>query len=387
MEMKKLIHLFLIISLFFSCSSKLEKIERKIEDGTEVIVNHIEPYRIKGEPVTFSLEKEISIDAEDEELSEKGLAAIRYFDVDSKGNIYVLSPRSKEYLVFKFDKKGNFIKPLVRKGQGPGELPRASYISVGPQDELAIADSGSRKLCIFNKDGVLIREKTFKDRNIMGAYLLEDGRYIFAIHEYPDQVNEFQTQYYMSLFSDEFDEIKEIDRIQIPHPLFHEKYKGIYHTFFASLSNQKFFLAFQDRGYEIYVYDLVGNLVRKIRKEYTPVPVSAAYKTKYLLGFSGRRRAPLRKKIYFPDHMPPFHSFFTDDEGRVFVMSYEKGENPGEYMYDIFNSDGLFIGRKSLRIYNDHQGLYAKIKNGRLYCLNEKKSFYKELVVYKLHWK
>jgi hypothetical protein len=55
-------------------------------------------------------------------------------------------------------------------------------------------------------------------------------------------------------------------------------------------------------------------------------------------------------------------------------------------MYDIFNSDGLFVGRKSLRIYHHPDGLFAMIKNGRLYCINEKESGYKEFVVYKVRW-
>ena len=43
--------------------------------------------------------------------------------------------------------------------------------------------------------------------------------------------------------------------------------------------------------------------------------------------------------------MPPFHALFADDGDRLFVMTYEEGINPGEYMYDIFDPDGVCIGR------------------------------------------
>ena len=105
-----------------------------------------------------------------------------------------------------------------------------------------------------------------------------------------------------------------------------------------------------------------------------------------MMAFMRPRDAETRKKIYFPDSMPPFHSFFTDDEGRIFVMTYEQGENPGEYIYDIFNKDGIFIGRKAMNILHDQRGLYAWMKNDRLYCLQEKESFFKRLVVYKVYW-
>jgi hypothetical protein len=94
----------------------------------------------------------------------------------------------------------------------------------------------------------------------------------------------------------------------------------------------------------------------------------------------------IRNKIYFPDAMPPFHALFADDEGRLYVMTYEQGENPDEFMYDIFNPDGICIGRKSLKVHHDESGVNAKIKNGRLFCLNEKESGYKELIVSKVIW-
>lgn len=84
--------------------------------------------------------------------------------------------------------------------------------------------------------------------------------------------------------------------------------------------------------------------------------------------------------------MPPFHSFLTDDEGRLFLMTYEKGRNQGEHIYDVFNSKGIFIGRSSLNVFHDMNDVYAKIKNGRLYTLIEEKSGYKKLVAFKMKW-
>jgi len=76
--------------------------------------------------------------------------------------------------------------------------------------------------------------------------------------------------------------------------------------------------------------------------------------------------------------------------GRIFIMSFEKKEGTGEYTYDIFNQEGLFIGRKSLDIMlsGETWGLYnyVVVKNNRLYHLRTKESGYKELVVYKMKW-
>lgn len=45
------------------------------------------------------------IDTEKYEVVELGLADIgHYFEVDSDGNIYLVSPKSKENVIFKFDR-------------------------------------------------------------------------------------------------------------------------------------------------------------------------------------------------------------------------------------------------------------------------------------------
>jgi len=56
--MKKIIYLALILTILLCCVHKQEKVERIIEDGVEVIINHLEPYKIKGEPSTLNLEEE-----------------------------------------------------------------------------------------------------------------------------------------------------------------------------------------------------------------------------------------------------------------------------------------------------------------------------------------
>ncbi len=68
-------------------------------------------------------------------------------------------------------------------------------------------------------------------------------------------------------------------------------------------------------------------------------------------------------------------------------MTYEKNKNPREFVYDIFNPDGIFTGKMSLNNYGGRYGsLPVKVKNNLLYCLNEKESGYKELVVYEMKW-
>ena len=158
-----------------------------------------------------------------------------------------------------------------------------------------------------------------------------------------------------------------------------------YHIFSRTMGD-RIYIGSSDRGYEILIFDLDGNLVRKIRKEYKPVPVCKEYRESYLKRYVDFM-PDYAAKIYFPDNWFPFHSFFVDEEGRIFVMTYESGKNPGEYVYDIFNKDGVFILRTSLDILHGSYGrLEAKALRGRLYCLQEKASGYKRLAAYEMIW-
>jgi len=73
--------------------------------------------------------------------------------------------------------------------------------------------------------------------------------------------------------------------------------------------------------------------------------------------FEGHLFDKIRDKFYFPKSMPPFHYFLTEEEGRIFVMTYEQGEYPREYIFDIFNEEGVFIGRKSPKDFSFSEGL------------------------------
>ena len=184
------------------------------------------------------------------------------------------------------------------------------------------------------------------------------------------------------MLNSQFEELKELVRYKRESAVRTKRFKGTVPIWCWSESKGKIYVGHEEGGYEILVFDLDGNLIRKIRKEYKKVPVSEKYKKKRMEIINDW----LKKMTYFPKFFPPYLSFLTDDRGRLLVMTYEDGENPGEFMFDIFNPDGVFIGRKSINVLVWSGPLKAKMKRNLLYCLQEKDSGYKRLVVYKVNW-
>lgn len=381
--MKKHITLILILLIFSNCAPKQEKIERIIEDGVEVVLNHLEPYKIKGEPIALTLEEEFTIDTERDDLALKGLTEITTFDVDSEGNIYFLNQFSPEIFIFKFNQHGEYVMSFGQKGQGPGELQFPVTFAVNSRDEIWITDQRPTKLVIFNKNGGLVEEKVI-GFNAPVIIPLSNEKLLVTLAEYGPKANYTS----LVLYSPDFDRIKELSRRETGSLRKGTKFEGIVRFGIKAITSKNIYLGDTRKGYEIWVYDLEGNLERKIRKEHEPVPLMEKYKKQNLERFKGDPES--QKRMYFPKFLPPFQFGFADEKGHLFVMTYEKGENPKEYKYDIFNADGIFISRTSLgnvgKPWVFEVPLDAMCKKELLYCVRQKESGYKELVVYKMKW-
>ena len=388
--MRKTGCLLLVLGLLGGCSSGQNRVERIHEDGIEVVLNRTESVRLKDQPQVFSLQKEFVIDPEDDAMAELGLTDIGgYFDSDSEGNIYLVSPKNEEGYIFQFDAGGRFIRSFGRKGQGPGELQCFGFpgliTGVDEDGSLFVCNGTRDKLVFYSSSGEMIREVKVPPRT---AFALPVGNGLFAVFKImSDFGDKMLSQGPLTITDAEFNDLRDLDRHEFSNPVTGNELVATYHIFAYSLSPGLIFTGFPDKGYEIRAFDRAGNSMRKIRKEYEAVPVSEEYKSEYMEIWGGPVLEIIRDKIRFPDVLPPYHAFISDEEGQLFVMTYEKASEPGAYVYDIFSSDGVFFARTDLKAYHDENGLYAKIKNGRFFSLVEKDSGFRQLEVSRIVWK
>ena len=395
--MKKLIYLISMLSLFLCCGTKQEKVEKIMEDGVEVVLNHLEPYKIKGEPSTLHLEEDLIINFEREDFTEIGIKEIVGFDVDSDNNIYFRLSSSSANYIYKFDAKGKFLFSFGRRGQGPGELEFPRYFRVNELDQIIVSDSRRNKLFLFEKNGDIIREISLASNHRI-ATLLGNGNTLVMKGSFNQE--EGRTDFPIILCNEDLEEIKMLHPGRsMPNFSFAKKANCLrlyldYNVW--KISRGLIYIGNYGQGYEFLIYDAEGNLSLKIRKEYHKVKVPDQMKDK-IVNWLSKNFDPFEKvknKIYFPEFYPPFQFFILDEKGRLYVMTYERGERPNGFIYDIFNPDGLFIGRIELENYGNLATspiinplpLDMVAKNNRLYCLREKESGFKELVVYKMRW-
>ncbi len=353
------------ILVLSGCRSDRSRVERRIEDGVETILNRVEPYRIGGKAVSFRLEEEFRLDLGREDLVAAGLFYPQGVHADSRGNVFILDrERKSDHFVFAFDAAGRFLRKFGRRGQGPGELQNAAMIGVDSRDEIWADDVYAHKILYFGADGSFRREVRYPT-GWRAVTPLENGGFL-AMGSYMEE-SPRGIGTHLRLYDSAFREVKLLDFFDTTPFSPGKRSTGLIILFTWKVRNGRIYVGNEQRGYEIWVYDLTGRLLRRIRKEHARVPYPREYRKQT------EEMAKRRPELYPAEETPPYNSFFVDDNGSLFIMTYEPGAGPGEYMHDIFDPDGVSVGQVSLgrsgwmgRALNPMQ---AEARNGRYYRL------------------
>jgi hypothetical protein len=342
--------IFLFIFCFLiCCGSKQDDVEAKL----------------------FSLEKQLTVDTENNEIAEMGLTDIRHFDIDSEGDIFIANPKAKENFIFILDKVGNIKSAFGAQGQGPGELQSPLELVVSTNDEIFITERG--KVVVFSNTGQFIKDFHI-DSEYQRVIPLNADRYLVIAVKLND---DFSQSFQVLLCSSGMEELKTLDSSKIESFKKAVKVNIIPTLVVWGKSDSQVLTGHTDK-YEIRVFDFNGQLLKSIEKEYDPVLLSDRDRARYEKNLE-RYPPDIRGSFFIPDAFPPIRSIVALGDEWLFCQTYEPG-NEGNSVYDIFDANGEFVGKTEL------EGYQVKFKGDRVYCLKQKESGYRELVVYRMIW-
>jgi hypothetical protein len=377
--MKKTAWLAVFLLVIAGCSRQENQVEKVIEDGIEVVLNGMEPYKFPDVQSPVRMNEEWVIDLEDENVSKTGLYKLDTFAVDAEGSIYILNLRSEEDHIFKFTPDGKFDKSFGRHGQGPGELAGPTEVILTADRELMVADPDNAKLVYLNRDGGLIREVTL-NRNIPIVQPVSNGNFVVFGRIRPELDQRFLT-YPLELCDGNLELIKELDEYRMENFRVTRRIRGTSPGFGLAIGGDLIFIGNEIRDYEIWVFDLEGALVRKIRKKHQPLPVTDEIKEKALAIYNEN----VKPMVFFPETLPPFRTMSADEEGTLYVVTFEESNSPGENLIDVFNPEGAFVGRLSAAVFvNPGSPIDVVAHKGRFYYIRETESGFKQLVAEKI---
>ena len=356
---------FLLVSiLIMSYGEQKAEWKGKIEneDGVIIVQNPKKP--LYSEDV-FDLQEELAIGGADER-EEYMFSGIRSVDVSEDDKIYILDYKRAHVKVF--DRDGKYVMTNGRLGQGPGELNRPTTISLN-QKELMVHEFG--RFSFFSHDGEFLRHLSAKESLSFNARIDSQGNIVLTegVRD-PDN-----PRYQVKKFDNDMNLVAEIDSSPLPDVQRFNPFMAVGHWLIDKDDNIVFGYP---ETYEIKVYAPSGQLIKKIIKKYDPVDITEDEKKEQIEDLPPQ----IKDRVVFPKHHPAFYRLCLDDEGRIFVQTWEKvGEEEDMYYHDVFDPEGRYIAKVPLRLRP------MTCKRGRLYSIEEDEEGYQVVKRYKVTWK
>ncbi len=380
-DMKRITGIILSLFLVLGIWGSLEAQKVKTVDGVKYIQNGRKPSAPKGIPTKFSLKVEATIGYDDD--PDKSLSEVGFFVVGDNGKIYATDVKARKVMVF--DTDGNFLGLIGKEGQGPGEFTMPSLIQISPDNELMIEDAASRRIAFFTLEGAFVRNLSLIKGGTLGlTSLFVDKNWNYAGRQ---MVLDGQTmQLELMTFDKDLNSLASIDSTEFPIPIPGSGKKMNLMDFIqVYMFNPDGNLMYGvNKDYEIMVYDLQGKHLLSIQKEFKPVkvtPEDIEEMTERLAAFSGMAGGVNLMDLFeFPKVFPPYQGFFLDDQGRIFVRTWEKGEGEDEYWTDVFDKEGRFFTRFV------HKSELRIIDGDTAYGVEENEDGYRLIKRYSVTW-
>lgn len=387
------IMLIFAISVLISCSQKKAEWKGTIEevDGVTIVKNPKEP-SFGGE--VLSLEQELSI-GEAEGREEYMFSRVSDVEADETGRIYVLD--SKEANVKVFDRNGDYIRTIGRKGQGPGELQTPNDIYIDTKGRLYISDVWNDRLSVFNIQGDFLGSSDFEEYSvgkivgvnnqdeiilIMNKTSKESGK-DFMVFDYLVNVYSPQFTFKESLYSTTIPIMQHLtkqgSRLALSVPF--QK------TLCCTMDSKGNAYLADSQEYKIQVFSPDGKLIQQIEKEHEQRKVSKQdvenYFNEHFIQEDENEKKfwldTVKEQSKIPEYKPVFHKFFFDQEKLLAVI--EASDKEEDTLVDIFDSKGKYIGRTLINV------LPKMWLDNKIYTVEEDEEGYQVVRRYKVTWK
>lgn len=365
----KLISFLILISALMVSSSYTQKTKDwkgkiEYENGVKVIKNPKKPMYSK---YVFFMEETLSI-GETAGKEEYMFSRISGISVDREERIYVLDYSEANIKVF--NKNGDYLKTIGRKGQGPGEMTSPFAICITKKNEIVVQDLNNHQISFFSLEGRYLKAISTAELIIVGSVIDTRGSIIGIISTTgPDkQIVELKK------FNSELDYLNSFCSFSLP------RRSPTYNPFspeicWALTVDDEVVCGYSEK-YELNVFSSEGKLIRVIQKDYEPVRVTPDEIDRI------KKTLPGPMKLDFPKNHAAYRDFTIDEEGRFYVRSWEKNPGTKEYYLDIFNSEGIYIAKVPIGVNLNRNSVW---KENKLYTIESDEEGFQVVKRYKVN--
>ena len=358
---------FVAIALLETTASAEQKPQWKgtiIKEGDVTVVKNPKEPLYKENILSLSQDFSLGGPAAEDPYS---FSNIRTFTVDETQNIYVLD--DKEAHIKVFDNNGKYLRTFGRKGQGPGELNLPGSMSINKTKNELIVQEVSRRLSIFSLDGKFLRNLSLKD--VWGLRVRQDA--LGNIYVQEAVIDPQDPRYLLKKFDPNMKFLAVLATTPAPKPSAFNPFMAVAYWNIDESNN---IIYGYPKDYEIQIFNPESKLIKRIMRRYDPVEIKEEEKKEQIKDIPQGRGITLE----FSKNHPAFSRFFLDDQGRIFVQSWESRAGAHQYYFDMFDAEGRYIAKIPLK--KDP----VVLKKGKLYSLEEDEDGYQVIKKYSVTW-
>lgn len=381
---------FIVIFFAFNFLPKemFSKAKDPVQESDVIVVsNPKNPIYKNGLKMRIVFEEDLSIgEIEGDENYMFGSHIV--FNTDQDGNFYVTD--FDNYRIQKYDPEGKYLLSIGREGQGPGEFRNLSVVRFDKDNNLYVTDGINRRISFFSRKGVFLRQILMQER-YDDLYINSKGFFVGNKWNLTQEGGVSKQTSLYGLFDDKFNLLAEFFKDEFKSSLPSGYDESSIANFLANLlsmtafkpqirytlsSDDFVYLGYPEK-YEINIYSPEGKLVKKITRDFEPIPVKEKDKENFVNiaidGFSAQIfTEEIKKKAFpkikYPKNKPAYHSFVLTENGWLAVI-VESVED--EYtLFDIFDQEGKYIA--NFKTSTPAEGILSELfffKNNRAYAI------------------
>lgn len=374
--MKKKILILFIASSFFLVSCNQQNSEWKgtiIEnDGVVIIRNPRNPIFKKD---FVSIEEDLSI-GQVEGTEEYMFNRIFNIDVDEDENIYIVDTPSAHVRVF--DREGKFLRLIGNMGQGPGEMQRPYYIQIISQGELFVQDPLTRRFLVFSLEGIFQKQISLaRIRFPMHPVRIDSRENLITFIVPPPPMGGTE----LKKFNSKLEQLLFISKNTISDSDLKDEIRLLKPSLYCVVSKMDNIIWGNSERYELQILNPDGKLVKQISKLHKAIKLTDWEKQQLRKSSLGLSAVKQGFKTIIPDFYPAYQHLSVDDDGRIFVKTYERvGENERDFYFDVFDPEGRFIIKFS------HWIKPQVWKKGKVYTIESDDDGFPVVKRYKVTW-
>jgi hypothetical protein len=227
-------------------------------------------------------------------------------------------------------------------------------------NKLVVNDRANAKFIFYGREGDLLKEVPMGKYRSITRFKVDSGGNFYTIF---GTFDEGTVTYELKKFSPELVPLATFASFDVTRT------PRVVHAFapplFIQTTRDENIIWLDFVEYELTLMNREGKALRRIIKDWDPVKINKADEERLIQQIWGDRGIRPGYKFEVPKNFPPAHTFYVDDEGRIFVRTYDHIEKEGAQLvrYDVFDPEGRYIAK----FYHPRGETFQAIRKNKLY--------------------